>query len=69
MGGVHTERPYSMSDSKTYTLDQLSEKLRWHKAALKVILRKMNVDPEIPIEEEDAAAVAEKLKKVWPVGQ
>jgi hypothetical protein len=58
-----------MSNSKTYTLDQLSEKLNWHRSALKVILRKMNVDPEVPIEEEDAAAVAEKLKKAWPVGK
>ena len=58
-----------MSESKTYTLEELSEKLNWHKSALKVILRKMNVDPEVPIEEEDAAAVAERLKKVWPVGK
>lgn len=58
-----------MSESKTYTLEQLSEKLNWHKSALKVILRKMNVDPDILIEEEDAAAVAEKLRKPWPVGK
>jgi hypothetical protein len=53
---------------KTYTLDELSEKLNWHKSALKVILRKMNIDPDEPIEDEDCAAVAEKLRKAWPVG-
>ena len=54
---------------KTYTLEQLSEMLNWHKAALKVTLRKMNIDPDIPIEYEDAAAVAERLRKAWPVGK
>jgi len=54
---------------KTYTLEQLSEMLNWHKSALKVILRKMNIDPDIPIEDEDAAAVAEKLRKAWPIGK
>jgi len=58
-----------MSESKTYTLDQLSTMLNWHKAAIKVILRKMDVDPDLPIEEEDAEALAEKLRKPWPVGK
>jgi len=43
--------------------------LNWHKAAIKVILRKMDVDPDLPIEEEDAEALAEKLRKPWPVGK
>lgn len=50
----------------TYTLDELSELLNWHRAALKVMLRKMNIDPDEPIEEEDASAVAARLKKKWP---
>jgi len=54
---------------KTYTLEQLSEMLNWHKNSLKVMLRKMNIDPDVPIEDEDAAAVAEKLRKAWPVGK
>jgi len=58
-----------MSESKTYTLDQLSTMLNWHKAAIKVTLRKMDIDPDLPIEEEDAAALAERLRKAWPVGK
>ena len=58
-----------MSDNRnTYTLDELSTKLNWHTQSLKVILRKMNIDPSEPIEDEDCAAVAAKLKKAWPVG-
>lgn len=55
-----------MSTQKTYTLDELANLLKWHKAAIKVIFRKMNVDPDEPIEEEDAAALAVRLKKEWP---
>ena len=55
-----------MSDNKTYTLDEVAELLSWHKSALKVMLRKMNIDPDEPIEEEDAAALAARLKKAWP---
>lgn len=51
---------------KTYTLDELAGLLNWHQAALKVILRKANIDPNEPIEEEDAAFVADKLKRKWP---
>lgn len=51
---------------RTYTLDELSELVSWHKAAIKVILRKMNIDPDEPIEEVDAAALAAKLRKPWP---
>ena len=58
-----------MSDNRnTYTLDELSKKLNWHAQSLKVILRKMDIDPNEPIEDEDCAAVAAKLKKAWPVG-
>jgi antitoxin component HigA of HigAB toxin-antitoxin module len=53
---------------RTYTLDELSIKLNWHAQALKVILRKMNIDPDEPIEDEDCAAVAAQLRKAWPVG-
>ena len=55
-----------MSEQKTYTLEELSKLLTWHKHALKVIARKMNIDPSIPIEEADAEAIAKKLKKEWP---
>lgn len=67
---VRCKESEDMSEiEKTYTLEQLSEKLNWHKSSLRVILIKMNVDPDIAIEEEDAAAVAEKLRKAWPVGK
>ncbi len=50
----------------TYTLDELSTLINWHAAALKVIARKLNIDPNEPIEEEDAAAIAAKVKRPWP---
>lgn len=55
-----------MSEQKTYTLHELAELINWHEAALKVIARKMNIDPSEPIEEEDAAALAAKVKRPWP---
>ena len=56
-----------MSESeRTYTLDELAGLVNWHKAAVKVTLRKMNIDPNLPIEEVDAAALAAKLRKPWP---
>lgn len=58
-----------MSAPKTHTIEELSELLNWHKAALKVVLRKMNIDPDEPIEDEDAEAVAAKLKRKWPPGE
>jgi hypothetical protein len=56
-----------MPEIKTYTLDQLSTMLSWNKHALKVVARKMDIDPAEPIEEEDAAALAARLKRPWPV--
>lgn len=56
-----------MSEPKTYTLDELADLLNWHQQALKVILRKANIDPSEPIEEEDAEYVAKRLKRDWPV--
>jgi hypothetical protein len=55
-----------MPEIKTYTLDQLSTMLSWNKHALKVVARKMDIDPAEPIEEEDAAALAARLKRPWP---
>lgn len=61
------ERRFSVTEeAKTYSLDELADLLKWHKAAIKVILRKMNIDPDEPIEEIDAAALAAKLRKTWP---
>lgn len=54
------------NEERVFTLDELAGLLSWHKAALKVMLRKMNVDPDEPVEEIDAAALAERLKKPWP---
>jgi len=51
---------------RTYTLHELAELINWHEAALKVIARKMNIDPNEPIEEEDAEALAKKVKRAWP---
>jgi len=51
---------------RTYTLEELEKLLSWNKHALKVVARKMDIDPDEPIEEEDAAALAEKLKRPWP---
>ena len=64
--GESTERQYRMSEPKTYTLEELANLLNWHKAALKVIARKLNIDPTIPIEDIDAEAIAEKIKRPWP---
>jgi len=51
---------------RTYTIAELSELINWHEASLKVMARKMNIDPSEPIEEEDAAALAKKVRRPWP---
>lgn len=56
----------SEPEKKTYTLDELAKLINWHKASLKVFLRKMNVDPDELIEEEDAAALATRVRRPWP---
>jgi len=55
-----------MSEPKTYTLEKLAKLLTWNKHALKVVARKLNIDPTIPIEDIDAEAIAKKLKREWP---
>lgn len=56
-----------MPDSnKTYTLQELAELIRWNPSAIKVIARKLNIDPDEPIEEEDAAAIAKRVRRAWP---
>jgi len=55
-----------MSEPKTYTLDELAKLVTWNKHALKVVARKLNIDPNEPIEEVDAEAIAKKLKREWP---
>jgi len=55
-----------MSDEKTYTLEELSQLLKWNKHALKVVARKLDIDPDEPIEDIDAAAIAERIKRQWP---
>lgn len=66
MDGESTERRYSMSEPKTHTLEELAKLLTWNKHALKVVARKLNIDPNEPIEDVDAEAIANKLKRPWP---
>ena len=56
---------YNMS-KKTYTLDELSDLLGFHKAKVKVVLRKLFIDPDELIEEEDAELAAQKFRRPWP---
>ena len=51
---------------KTYTLHELAELIKWNPSAIKVIARKLNIDPDEPIEEEDAAAIAKRVRRAWP---
>jgi hypothetical protein len=55
-----------MSEPQTYTLEELAKLLTWNKHALKVVARKLNIDPNLPIEDIDAEAIADKLKRQWP---
>lgn len=50
---------------KTYTLQEVADKVRFHKAMVKVVAIKLHIDPNVPIEEEDAIAIATKLKRKW----
>lgn len=51
---------------KTYTLDEIAKILKWHKAAIKASLSKMGVDIKKPISEQDAQALAIRMRKTWP---
>lgn len=51
---------------KTYSVDELCEMLGLHRTMTVVMLRKMHIDPEIPIEDIDAKALAEELNRPWP---
>jgi len=55
-----------MSEPKTYTLEELAKLLTWNKHALKVVTRKLHIDPAEPIEDVDAELIANKLKRPWP---
>jgi hypothetical protein len=54
------------NEERTYTIQELAELIRWNPAAIKVIARKLNIDPAEPIEEEDAAAIAKRVRRAWP---
>lgn len=51
---------------KTYSVDELCNLLGLHRTATVVKLRKMHIDPDIPIEEIDAKALAEEVHRPWP---
>lgn len=51
---------------KTYSVDELAEILKVPRIVTVVTLRRMHVDPDIPIEDIDAKDLAEELNKPWP---
>lgn len=51
---------------KTYTIDELAKLLNWHPASIKAFLRNMKVNLEEPISEQNAEALARRLRKEWP---
>jgi hypothetical protein len=55
-----------MSEPKTYSLENLSELFSFNKNYIKMILRKMNIDSSLPVEEEDVVSLAKMLKRPWP---
>lgn len=54
---------------KTYSVDELCRILGIHKIAAVVKLRRMNIDPDIPIEEIDAKDFAEEIHRPWPINK
>ena len=53
-------------NEKTYSLEELSDKVNFNKAFVKVVLRQIDIAAGEPISELDASRVAEKLKRAWP---
>lgn len=54
-----------MSEPKAYSIESLATKLGFNKYYIKAALRKMNVNPDVPIEEVDAKALVSKMNKTW----
>jgi hypothetical protein len=54
-----------MSEQRTYSIEKLASILGFHKNYIKMMLRKMNIDTSLPVEEEDAISLAAKLNRVW----
>ena len=53
-------------NDRTYSLEELADKVNFNKAYIKVVTRQLGIDSTLPISEEDAARVAERLKRPWP---
>lgn len=51
---------------RTFSVDEVCEILGLHKTMTVVTLRKMHIDPDLPIEEIDAEALAEEINRPWP---
>lgn len=54
-----------MPGPKVYSLDDLANMFGFHKNYIKMLLKQLHVDPELPVEEIDAQEIALKLRRPW----
>lgn len=52
--------------AQTYELKELSKLLNYNSAFIKMLLKRMGMDPNDPITEETAKELADKLSREWP---